>query len=496
MDNSRRNLIIVVVLVCICLCVAVIGVGAFGYFFPLNRILTVLPTNEPLSMVTEAPQPVPSITQEAIPSPTLVLSPTPIVEDSEPQPTTEDISVPTPGPIPPEIAKQMDQIQEQVIDLRNLQPSGTVARALLTRDQLRQEIETDFFEDYSAEEAQVDSIVLAALGLLESGFDIYTLYQDLFSEQIAGTYDHETKEMNVVQGSVFGGPERLTYAHEYAHALQDQNFDFEHGLNYNDEFCEEESERCAAVQALIEGDATHLELEWINNYSTLQDLRDIQDFYAEYESPVYDISPDFLKEDLIFPYTYGQIFVEHLYNLGGWEAVDNAYRNVPVSTEQILHPEKYPHDQPENVNIPDLVPLLGEEWSELDQGIMGEWYTFLILAHGLQPEARLEISEAQAASDGWGGDEYLVYQNALTGEIILVMHTSWESAHDATQFYFAFQKHSTSRFGAPSSVDTDRIGWTHPGGFTLLSTQNQFTTWILAPNEEITQQIWSTIYGP
>jgi hypothetical protein len=496
MDNSRRNLIIVVVSVFVCLCVAVIGIGALGYFFPIDRILTALPTNDPVSMVTEVPTPVPSITQEALPPPTLIPSLTPIVEDPEPPPTTEDSGAPTPEPIPPEIAGQMDQIQEQVIDLRNLQPSGTVTRSLLTRDQLRQKIETDFFEDYTVEEAQVDSTVLSALGLLETGFDIFTFYQDLFSEQIAGTYDHKTKEMNVVQGIGFGGPERLTYAHEYAHALQDQNFDFVNSLNYTDEHCEEDSERCAAVQALIEGDASKLELEWFNNYSTQQDLIDIQDFYDEYESPVYDIAPDFLKEDFLFPYTFGQIFVEYLYNLGGLEAIDNAFRNVPVSTEQILHPERYPNDQPENVDIPDLVPLLGEDWSELDQGVMGEWYTFLILAHGLQPEARLDESEAQAASDGWGGDKFLVYHNNQTNELILVMHTSWESANDATQFYFAFQKHSTSRFGAPSSIDTDRIGWTHAGGYTQLSTQNQFTTWILAPDEEIAQQIWSSIYGP
>ncbi|MBE9474524.1 MAG: hypothetical protein IMY85_06500 [Chloroflexi bacterium] len=462
----------------------------------MDRILTVLATSESVSMVTEIATLVPSATQEAPFTATPIPTSIPTAHDTEAQPTLQVTEVPTPGPIPPEIAEQMDQIEAQVINIRELKPSGTVTRALLTREQLRQKIETDFFEDYSPEEAQEDSLVLSAFGLLEPGFAMFTFYQDLLSEQIAGQYDHKNKEMDIVQGFGFGGPERLTYAHEYTHALQDQNFDIENGLNYTNESCEEDSERCAAIQALLEGDASMLELDWFYNYATQQDMIDIQDFYAEYESPIYDSAPDFLREDFIFPYIYGQTFVEYLYNLGGWEAINDAYRNVPVSTEQILHPERYPADQPENVEVPDLMPILGEEWRELDRGVMGEWYTFLILAHGLNPEARLSESESKAASDGWGGDEYLVYYHDQNSAIALVMHTSWESVNDATQFYNAFQKHSTARFGAPANLQNNRIGWTHEGGYTELSTQNQFTTWVLAPDEVIAQQIWSAIYSP
>ena len=496
MENSRRTLIIILVSIfVICLCVAIIGVGALGYFFPINRITSVLENNEPVALVTEVPTPLPTIPEEALPSPTQFEMPTATDEVSEPIPTIATTEEPTQESISPAIAAQMDQIESEVISLRNLSPAGDVKRALLTRDQLREKIETDFFEDYTPEEAKEDSIVLAALGLLEPGFEMFTFYQDLLSEQIAGQYDHTKKEMDVVQGFGFGGPERLTYAHEYAHALQDQNFDIENGLNYTDESCEEDSERCAAVQALLEGDASKLELEWFNNYSTNQDLIDIQNFYAEFESPVYDSAPAFLREDFIFPYTFGQTFVEYLYSLGGWEAINEAYRNVPVSTEQILHPERYPLDQPEKILIPDLSPILGEGWSEIDTGVMGEWYTFLILARGLQPEARLPDFEAQSASDGWGGDAYVVYYNEQTGSVVLVMQTSWESVNDAGQFYGAFNKHSTSRFGAPTDIQTDQIGWSHPSGYTQLSTQNQVTTWILAPDAGMVELIRSTIQG-
>lgn len=378
---------------------------------------------------------------------------------------------------------QMDQIESQVIVLRNLQPNGTFSRRLISRDELRQKIETDFFEDYSSEEAQEDVIVLSALGLLDSDFEMFTFYKDLFSEQVVGQYDQKTKEMDVVQNTGFGGTERLTYAHEYTHALQDQNFDIENGLNYSSESCEQDSERCAAIQALLEGDASMLELDWFNNYATANDLTDIQNFYQNYESPVYDNAPDFLREDFIFPYIYGQSFVEYLYNNNGIDAINEAYRELPVSTEQILHPERYPHDRPIEVEIPDLSTLLGDQWQELDTGVMGEWYTYLILAHGREPAARLDDIEAQIASEGWGGDVYLVFYNEQNDAVVLVMHTAWESENDALQFFDAFRKHSTVRFGSPSSVENNRFRWIHADGVTDLSIDGQNTTWILAPDE-------------
>ena len=158
-----------------------------------------------------------------------------------------------------------------------------------------------------------------------------------------------------------------------------------------------------------------------------------------------------------------------------------------------MHPERYPGDRPIEVELPDLIPLLGDNWQELDRGVMGEWYTYLILAHGRDPDARLNDFEAQPASEGWGGDTYLVYYDDQNEAIILVMHTSWESENDARQFFDAFQKHSTARFGTPSNLEKDRIWWTHAGGVTSLSIQDQFTTWILAPDEAAALLIRSAI---
>jgi hypothetical protein len=215
-------------------------------------------------------------------------------------------------------------------------------------------------------------------------------YVELLSEQVVGFYDSDTKEMYVIQGSGFLGPERLTYAHEYVHALQDQHYQIEEGLGYNDENCEVNTDYCAAISSLLEGDASLSEMQWLYTHATDQDIRDIQEFYQTYESPIFESSPSFLREDFIFPYRAGQEFVETIYEQSGWQGVDQVYANPPLSTEQILHPERYPDVVPVAVELPDLQTTLGQGWREVEQGTWGEWYTYLILAEGLNEVTRLD----------------------------------------------------------------------------------------------------------
>ena len=469
----------------------------------MRRILTLLPLLFVLSLActTLAPTQAPPTAVVDVPS-TATGLPDPTDAPTTAPPTTAPTAAATantPGSTPetapeatdlptvamdPAIAAQMDQIQSEVVELRGMQPNGEFTRALLTPETLHQKVLDDFLADYSAEEASDDVRVLAALGLLEPGFDLMNFYLELYSEQIAGYYDHETQEMYVVQGEGFGGPERMTYAHEYIHALQDQTYDIDEGLDYNDDSCEADSERCAAIQALIEGDATLSEYLWYFSYATEEDQQQVDAFYDTLESPVYDSAPPFMKEDFIFPYSYGLTFTLSLWQEGGWPAVDAAYRNLPVSTEQILHPELYPDETPFSVVIPlDITATLGEGWRELDSGVMGEWYTFLILARSINPDAQVDDDTAFAAAAGWGGDAYQVFYNDATGQTVLVMLTSWESAGERAEFVTAFQQYGDSRFGVPAALEGDDLIWAYDGGASgLYLDVGVSTIWIFGPD--------------
>jgi len=189
-------------------------------------------------------------------------------------------------------ANEMDQIERQVVSLRGLSPTTAVPRALLNTDQLKDKVINDFFKDYTAEEEADDLKELSLVGLLSPDFSLHDFYVRLYSEQVAGYYDPETKEMYVVSDSGFGGLEKMTYAHEYTHVLQDQTYDLQNGLKQNDEYCQTHTEYCAAVQALTEGDASLLEQQWFTRFASSQDQRDVQNYYQSYSSPVYDSAPD------------------------------------------------------------------------------------------------------------------------------------------------------------------------------------------------------------
>ena len=465
MSPTSRNILLsgLVLILVMCLCLGALGLGgaSVGILSPF--------------LVTPAPSRPSPVSGTAVPG---LPAATPPAGQAE---------------LPSGVAEQMDAIQQQVIQIRGLQPAGPVARVLLTRDQLVDKVKNEFFKDYTRQDAQDDQAVLAAFGLLSPGTDLYSLYQQLYSEQISGYYDNETKQMVVVKSGSFAGPERMTYAHEYTHALQDQNYNIREGLGYSDEKCKQESERCAGIQALIEGDATLVEMEWLQTQSTPLDKEQIQRMAQGYTSPVFDAAPAFLQQDFLFPYRSGQEFVQSLYDRGGWAAVDQAYRSPPVSSEQILHPDRYPADQPLPVSLPDLTQVLGSGWRKVDQNLMGEWYTFLMLAYGQAEPARLPAAAAQTAADGWGGDQYAVYANDQEGATVAVLVTRWDQPRDAVEYQDAFLRYGRSRWGRPASDTAGQVRWQAGSAAISFMSQGQQTTWVSAPNEDLLNAVLQVI---
>jgi hypothetical protein len=383
----------------------------------------------------------------------------------------------------------IDQIQTQVVQERGLQLRSQVPVVLLTSSELRTNVVNDFLADYTDEDIKDDIYELSIIGLLEPGFDLKTLYINLLSEQIAGYYDNDMKEMFVVSDQGFNGPEHLTYAHEFTHVLQDQNYDIKNGLKYNDDYCEKDTEYCAAVQSLIEGDATLSEYTWYKYYATSTDQQQVIQYYNSLKSPVYDNAPAFLKYDFVFPYNQGLSFVQALHDQGGWSAVDAAYKDPPVSTEQILHPSLYPSDKPIPVDLPDVAAALGTNWREVTRNQMGEWYTYLILARGVDPNARLEDTSAQTAAAGWGGDEYLILHDDSTSSTAFVMKSVWDTTDDASQFSSALQESLNSRFRSQAAQQANTYTWTYSGGYSSLLISGSTTIWMITPDAATAQTI-------
>jgi hypothetical protein len=151
-------------------------------------------------------------------------------------------------------------------------------------------------------------------------------------------------------------------------------------------------------------------------------------------------APAVLRDGLQFPYIYGAGFVQEVLKAGSWRAVDKSYSGLPASTEQIMHPERFiTRDNPVRIDIAELDHLLGPNWKRVDADVNGEF--------GYQIALREFIGKAAVkAAAGWGGDRYLLYENAGAGSLMLAQYTTWDSANDAAEFFDAYSERTEKRY--------------------------------------------------
>ena len=333
------------------------------------------------------------------------------------------------------------EISQETSKIRGLELLEPLDIATKNRAELREWLIETIDEDYPADDQRRDEAVMVLFGFIEPGTDIRDLNVDLLGEQVAGFYDSETNEMVVVTTGEDGAPisasDEVTFAHETIHALQDQHFDL---LALQDESVVENDDKYLAVNALIEGDATIGQVQYMAENPGL--LLQLQAELEDLDSTILDSAPPFITETLLFPYDEGATFVNALYEEGGWDLVNEAYENVPQSTEQILHPEKYLEGEaPIEVTVNDPLPVLGPEWEILDVNSFGEYVTRLFLDTG-----EIRPSTAVEAAEGWGGDEYVVAGNE--DETALVWSTEWDTGEDAEEFFKILSTHEAKRYDA------------------------------------------------
>jgi len=129
----------------------------------------------------------------------------------------------------------------------------------------------------------------------------------------------------------------------------------------------------------------------------------------------------------------GANFVADLFGENGWETINDAYDNSPITTEQVLHPEKYlASEEPQLTSLPDLSSDMGKGWNQVNSDVMGEFLIRVYL------EEYVDDAQAADAAAGWGGDRYSLLNGPL-GERLFVSMIRWDTFQDAAEFFDAYQ---------------------------------------------------------
>ena len=353
------------------------------------------------------------------------------------------------GPYAREVAEAIPRI-EQATGLKFKTPPKVEVR---TREQVRDFLLKQFDEDTPTAQLAGEEKAYKLLGLIPDTMNLRAFFVRVLTEQVVGYYDPKAKTLYVVQGAdeqVVG----ITITHELVHALQDQyvNIDSIQKSGSN-------NDRLAAAQALIEGEAqfeqisimlggpdqieTRLPGAWDR---VREEIRNRQG-----EMPVFATAPMVIQESLLFPYLSGAEFVRRVKEKRGSH---DPFRDIPRSTEQILHPPSFlstPPDEPTTVTLP--APRGATKVYEND---MGEFGTRLVVYDYLR-----DAQTAQRAAAGWDGDRFMVVEQGSASGIVWAI--VWDSPVDAGEFTDAMVRATMRRTGAPQRSVGAGVSYTSKG---------------------------------
>jgi hypothetical protein len=351
------------------------------------------------------------------------------------------------GPYGRQVAETVPRI-EAAVGLKFKTPPRVEARS---KEQVRAFVTQQFRDPKSLREFNGIEAAYKRLGMIPDTLDLKKFLVDLLAEQIIGYYDPKTKVLYVVDGSP---PEAasITITHELVHALQDQYISLD-----STQKIEGQNDRQSAAQAVFEGQAVYEQIAAMlggNNVAVnLPGGWDrVREMIRENQSsmPVFAAAPVVIQEALIFPYLSGAEFVRNFKERNPNKVL---YEDMPLSTEQILHPSAYfgKRDKPTDITLP---PPSGV--TPTYENTLGEFETRLFLFEHLKDQ-----NEAVRGATGWDGDRYELFDTRGGQGIVWV--TVWDSAVDASEFFDLLNQVVEKRYGVRSSGTAGATTRTYTG---------------------------------
>ncbi len=367
-------------------------------------------------------------------------------------------------------------ILEEVGELRQLKVLKPVKSGIKSRAEIERMVRRNFDEETKPEKFAAAGKAMIAFGLAPQDFKYRDFSIRLLTEQVAGFYDPKTKEFFLADWNELE-TQKPVIAHELTHALQDQHFD----LRRFEKWPDGDGDREMAIHALIEGDASALMYDFM--------LKPMGQSVAKLPMSIVSLSetgmamaggdemkqlksaPAAIRDALIFPYIYGAGFVQELLRKKGWEGVSQAFTELPQSTEQILHFDKYlTGEKPVKVELADLTAQPGKGWKLLLTDINGEFGYSSLLSEYL-PKA-----EAKTAAAGWGGDQYALYERAADGKLLIVHRSEWDTKQDAEEFFRAYSARTQKRYATAKEregLPVTQHSYATPDGETFIELRDQ-----------------------
>ena len=365
-----------------------------------------------------------------------------------------------PGPTGQDtLSRMVDSLRGRVEAATGLQFKSPPRSGMRTREQVRAYLLQKLDEELPPAKLEGLETAYRLFGMLPDTLDLRPMLLELYTEQVAGYYDPDSAMLFGVTGA---DPThlRVVVAHEMVHALQGERMPLDSILSDKSN-----NDRLAAAQSILEGQATLGGMKAL--FPPGVDPTEDPEFWSAYAEqiragqasmPVFAKAPLVVREALIFPYLAGAEFMHWWETSPFRDSVPYGPR-MPVSTEQVLHPERYAqHDAPVSLSFASASDVLYED-------VLGESEVRVLMAQ-LTGASEVRVTTAV----GWGGDRYRVYRTPAGPA--LTWYAVWDDKRSADQF--------VQRYG-PKLRSTDRKGYS--ATFDNVDLDGKFAArYVLAPS--------------
>ncbi|MEA5385781.1 Hvo_1808 family surface protein [Haloarculaceae archaeon H-GB11] len=305
----------------------------------------------------------------------------------------------------------------------------------------------------NATQRTFENVRAEALFLVGEQRDSVAVRQESMGQSVLGYYSPSSESIVLVSDSETPRiTNERTLAHELTHALQDQHFGIGgHVANTSD--------ARKGRLGLVEGDAMLVEDRYIDRCGETWDC-----VQSKTEGTSVGGASSRMHMGLylaaIFPYVDGPVFVTHLHDRGGWDAVNAAYERAPSTTAEVISPERYPTDadavqlRDESTDDWERVRPAAGDGDRLGQALLSTMFMYTLYdefnrsaavdvrtALNVDDDGTMDqtdpLNYALPATTGWTGDRFHAYRNGeRTG---YVLQTTWRNASEAGEFAEAYR---------------------------------------------------------
>ena len=353
-----------------------------------------------------------------------------------------------------ELTKLVARAMARVEEIRDMEFGDDFDVTIRSREAYRRNV-TGTYANITGNDALHQNVKYEATFMVGEDTDAIAKLAGNRAGSVQGFYSPSEDQIVVISNN----PDALemdefTLGHELVHALQDQHFNLS---DYN----RTTEDRNNGINGIIEGDASLVEDlyreqcngdgEW---NGTCVRPTEGPGGGGDIHIGIYLIS--------FSPYSDGPVLVNQVRQEGGWEAVNGMYDDPPITSEQVIHPEKYPDEKGAEIRInrsaegPWEVLTLGND--SVDYATFGEaglfsmfWYpsyeqrsTAIVDYNALFADARFDTYNYEHwITDGWNGDKLLPFvrnDSDGTNETAYVWKFEWDTEDDADQFVRGYER--------------------------------------------------------